>query len=578
MSAYIHSWTDMSTGWVMGLLLVPAGEAYPVGTLPFGNATITLKEQERKYNELPTGWHDAETLTFDIRLTDIPSAATTAVKAKRAASTTSIADTNIVDYARNTWVLYSNRGSGSPTNVEFVGVQSRIFGATYNIEADTYSATIELEDAYAHALKLIKGTDVCDFFANTRTSYATYPYSFTSTYDVTQSAPKPDTLILVDVKGDPHHVRFMTWGEIEDGLMELSRRVMHGITTHTQGTGASVTRNAAMSTVACEFYKATEGATRGKGAALDETTMLIPAFIETDENYVVGGYCSTSDGRGFATYETLWDWYKDMADQFGVRCRYNWSEAGSGATFRWVANMQYDLIKAASSVSVPFGYANGGDTLTVTEGDLTIGYAEARFEGSDEDNAESKFQNQGSRATRSYSAQIKLHNAPSIRGFAEGLSNAEQMWIGGLTDTDRMYFFYGTNEVPTRAHETVRMYYTTTDYIEVTADGSAFTTSKVDFDKLKLAYISMQNEACLHNAVSKFYATAFASEFILGFELTYPIALMQGNAMTAALGDRHAITGTIPTLLSQYAWDSCIVTGVKVNWNEGTSTISYVAV
>lgn len=588
MPNYTHTWTNSASGWTMRLLMVPYDSDLAQTAVPMGLGTVTLGAQEKSFNELPLGMHNAETLTVDIRITDIPSAMATRIKNKISPISTLIFGTDITDYARNVFVLYSNRGSGPPTTVEFCGVQARTFGGEYTKNKGHFDVSIELEDSFAHACKMITGRNVCYYLTLHRATYSDYAYGFTTIYNITQGAPKPDARVLVDVNGDPDHVRFISWVDMQTALGELIRKVMQSYTTRAAGSGNSVAYNGALPSTTVQFYRATEGLTRGLGTQINTTDLLVPAFVEDDNNNVLGGYASTNDARGFTTYETLFDWFRDMSEQFGCKLVYDAYQTGGAGSEVIVYNVNARYIVNAAIVAMEFGRAVTADTYKITESATTLGFAEVRYEGGgDQDVTTSKFLNRGSRSARSFSARVTLHNAPSRIGIVgsggvfdvDGLGiqgDNVSMWSLGFLDTDRLYYFFGTHNIPVRVHETTRMYSSAADYVEVSAAGSALDIKKKNTSQLVIAYTDMQANACLHNCLSEFAVAVFGNEISATFDLEWPIISDGVNVMTSGLGDRHSISGDMPALLSQYDWTTAIVTAVKVDWEKGTSTLSYV--
>ena len=577
MSNYVHTWTSASTGWSMKLLMIPYDSDLSQSAVSMGLGVVTLGTQEKKFNELPVGLQSEETLTVRIRMGDCPTAMQNYIKAKRAPASSTAAGTSVTDYKRNVFVLYSNRGSGSPTTVEFAGVQARTFGGSYAVELGTYSIEIELEDSFAHACKIVTGRNVCEYITTNRNTYTDGAF-FTTVFDITQSNPKPDARILVDVNGDPDRVRFVTWDNIESALIALVHAVMKEFTTHSAGATESLAFSGHIPTKACTFYKATEGATRGLGAAITHTTMLIAGWVDDSSNNPLGGYCHVNDENGFASYETLFDWFKDMAENFGVKLTYQLAQTGGAGSEALYATMTADYIVPTSSTAITFASAGESDTFEFEESVTTLGYCETRWQSRDDkDVTTSKYLNKGSRASRNFTAQVKLHNAPirmTTDFSALGISDA--VFKFGLTETDRIWFYYGTNEVPTRVHETVRINYDSASYIEVSDTASALSIASKNTVLFNNAAGQTQANACLHNALSQLYVTVFGNEDCASYRLKYPIVSLGASCMTSATGARHSITGDVATLMNQYDWTKSIVTGVKVDWEEGISELSYI--
>jgi len=266
-----------------------------------------------------------------------------------------------------------------------------------------------------------------------------------------------------------------------------------------------------------------------------------------------------------------------LSEQFGAQMRYTFAASGSAGNEIISAILYSTYIKATSATTVPFARALLKDEFEFTESETTLGYAEARYVGEEQDVSESKFLNRGSRASRNFSAQVKLHNAPiRSQNNLSTLGETNKVWRYGFTDTDRLWFFFGTYEVPTRVHETTRLYWSASDYVEVSDAASALSITRNDPALFNLAYTSMQAGACLHNCLSQYFVTVFGNESVIGFDLDYALATMTATACTSELGARHNITGGLTSIIDQIDWASCIVTGVKVDWATGTSTLTYV--
>jgi len=589
MPIYRHTWDGPVSGWSYRLDIVPYDDDLSAATttLPAG-AVVEIGEQSFGFDEMPIGLAGPQTLRLTLNFSVLPSALQTRLRNKVSGS------------ARNTFLFWTNRGSGSTYTLEFVGVQAQVASAVYRTEGNgDVTVEYELIDALYHAAVTTTGSE-CFYqsgaVAPSDTTQRRFVFDVAYPTDV-----HGDIYEEVDVSGIASHVCVTT---MADAMNNVLRGVM------TDAINAKATRTANVSSAAtneafdpdqvwsnvaatsCTFYKAAESTTRTAGAALTASSTLLSTHVYNGSTWN-GGIFHPQDKYGWAQAGAVWDVMKDLCETFAVKASYYpvYNAGGGSPYITWTWRFKRMLDQEGSPATLSLNSAL--DYPEVGEGEQSIGKSEVRYEteyGDKLDLTEIVEQTL-SRSDRSFNVEPIMHNNPVTKLWAKDAKDAgffTDFYTLGHYHTNRLFYLSTTNSL-VKAHEKTRIYYGpgASDYVEndsATSQTVAGVSSEYsDSAKAQLLGVhqawcnTVQSEAGLPKTLAEFYRQLFGAEFVVNFDATFPIALGV-EVLPQSVGRVHTLTGTIPTLLSHLPFDACVVTNVACDWGTGESTITYVGI
>lgn len=589
MAIYRSTWDGPVKGWSYRLEIMPYDNNLSAATttLPAGSV-LSVGAHDYAFDEVPVGLAGPHTLKVKLNFSVLPSALQTYLRNK------------VSGNARNTFLFYTNRGSGSTYTLEFCGVQASIASAVYVTEpSGDVSVEYDLVDGLYHAAVTLTGSD-CFYQAGAVAPSDTTNRRFV--FDVGfPSDAYGDIYSEVDVAGIASHVQVTTFADAMNNVLRgsITDRLVARVTRTANASAAAVDEAfdpdqawANVATTACTFYKAADSTTRTTGASLSGSSILLASHIYNGSTWN-GGLFHPQDKYGWAQAGSTWDVMKDLCETFAVKATYYpvYNAGGGSPYISWTWNVKQMRQQSGGTATLDLGDAlNFPD---VGEGEVSIGKSEVRYEtenGDKLDKTELVAQTL-SRSDRSFNVEPIMHNNPVTKLAARRGKDG-----GDYTDFYTLGFYHtntilyeATGGALTKAHETTRVYYgpDVSDYIEATSAASqtveglneeyTAASEKALLGVHQAWCNEVQANAGLPKALASMYQRVLGAEFIANYEAEWPITL-GSEVLPVSLGRVHNVTGTLPTALSHLPFDMSVVTGVSCDWSTGRSTITYVAI
>lgn len=600
MSIYRYS-RQLPNGWNVRLDLLPYNETLS-GTVveqpPYG--IVSIGEQVSEFDELPFGLQKPQTLKIELDWEGLSSDVRTIISTARG--------TNPFSYdARNTWLLFTDRGTNSATwTLEFAGVEDNVDALDLEPTETGYKYNAELVDLAYYTIKTMTGYNV--FFGYTPGDTIPYDEVFDSLETGGVNPTDNQTTIiprLVNMsgakQGGPGY--FYAFASSFEHLMRFFRKscgnylnLLNGRASAwatLQGVNFDVGDDLrTLIECAATFYEQSTTAPRSAGSALTASTAkLVTHISETiDSNAaytnILGGMVSQSDKLSIGREDlSAWDILKRLAETMGVKLSYSFGYDNTTYTSptRPFITVKWNVRRIASPITlsntstsadynVDLNSALSRPSISVRGNNVLKG--EARIEGfSDEDVTEWARVASGTESSRSINVEPIVHNLPTYKDKAvSGIG-----WLrNGLLQTNIVVTRYGMTEKLLKAHETTRIYWgpASNQYIEVSTPASAELPQITNLPLYKITLAERQIRACLPYALVKFYSTVFAEEDSASIELDFDIRNSVAH-LPQSLGARLSFTNGAASTFSSLPWTQALCTSIVTNWGEGTTTAKY---
>lgn len=599
MSIFRYS-RQLPNGWNVRLDLLPYNETLSGSVLeqpPYG--IISIGEQASEFDELPFGLQKPQTLSLELDWQGLSSDVRTVISAGRG--------TNTFGYdARNTWLLFSDRGTNSTTwALEFAGVEDNVDALELEPTDTGYTYNAELVDLAYYNLKTMTGANV--FFGYAPEDATPYREVFDS-IETGGTAPKDNQTSLVNI---PQLISFYqgfteqaaAFRSSFEHLMLYYRQtcgnyfnLIDGRASAwatLQGTNFDIGNDLrTLIETAATFYEQSTTAPRSAGAALTKSTAHLTTHISTTTNAaqafanIVGGLVSSGDKLAMGREDvSAWDILKRLAETLGVKLSYSFgydnttytSPTRPFITVKWnVRRIASPITLANTSTSPDY---NIDLTAAVSRPSISIRgnnvlKAEARVEGfSDEDVTEWARVAKGTESSRSINVEPILNNIPTYKPRTDSGIGWNRI---GYLQTNNIVTRYGATDQLLKAHETTRVYWGpgSTQYVEVSTPASAELPQITNPALYKLTLAERQIRSCLPYALVKFFSTVFAEEDSAAVELEYDLRKSVAF-LPQSLGARVSFTGGAADTFGSLPWTQALCTSISTNWTDGVTTARY---
>lgn len=587
MAIYRKAWTDRSgTKWRYRLDIVPYDETLSGAVTTLSDtvaAFIEVGAVESALDELPYGLEQPKQMSLRMALNKLPSALRTYIRTKQSGT------------ARNLFLYWCDRGTAGVTwTLEFAGVQAKIAGTSYSKADGAMMTTVELVDALQWTMASTTMADALAAWAGSGTRHGTY-------YDVRFNS--------IDRTEAYHDARVSATGWSDGFYTATFNDAVHAVRT---GITAKFTANAARTTNAtlgatgqaadlmdgwlemvnsCTiFYKAADALPRAVSTALTSNTLRIVSDVLDESLAPIGGMMQPGDKYGWAAYESVWDWLKDMCETHNAKATYLIRYAPGGGAPYLYAEWQVTPPKAThSGAAVPQLSTDKrlNEDAEVTETEAGIGKVEVRWESeNDKDVTEVVYNTGAARADRSFNVNLLMHNLPTYKpDYAETSWDNDQadMLSKGFFQTN-IYGYLQTTGEPWKVHEAVRFYSdasTSTLYepaeadapLPIGDDGNAPTN-------WGLWCNAVQNDATTNGGMMRglaaHLATLFGDDDVATVELKWRISDYGADVLNDALGTVHELTGEFATDLPHLGWTTACVVAVTADHANNEATIKYI--
>lgn len=597
MSIYRYS-RELPNGWNVRLDLVPYNETLS-GTVieqpPYG--VINIGEQTSEFDELPFGLQKPQTLKIELDWDGLAPAVRTLLSTARG--------TNPFGYeGRNTWMLFSDRGTAGATySLEFCGVEDNVDALELEPGDNGYVYNAELVDVAYYTMKTLTGYNL--FFGYLPEDSTPYREVFDSIETGGTNPKDNQTAIISRATSNVFGANFAFYGYRSsfDHVMSWVRQVcgnylnlLNGRASAwatLQGTNFDTGNDLrTLIETAAEMYEQNTTSPRSAGAALTKSTAYLTTHISQTNNaaaaytQIVGGIASRGDKLAWGRDDiTAWDVLKRLAETMGVKLSYSFGYDNTTYTSptRPFITVKWNVRRIASPInnsntsdvsdySVDLTTALSRPSISIRGNNVLKG--EARIEGfSDNDVTEWAYVSKGTEASRSINVEPILNNIPTYKSKAlNGVG-----WAGfGYLQTNNVVTRYGTTDQLLKAHEDTKVFWgpVGTQSITVSTPASAELPQITNAGLYKLTLAERQVRSCLPYALVKFYSTVFAEEDSASIELEYDLRGSLGY-LPRSLGARLTFTNGAAATFTNLPWSRAITTSLVTNWTEGTTKARY---
>jgi hypothetical protein len=598
-SIYRYS-RDLPNGWKVRLDLMPYNETLS-GTVveqpPYGVQTIG--DQTSEFDELPFGLQKPQTLKLELDWDGLTSDVRTLLSTARG--------TNPFSYeGRNTWLLFSDRGTNGATyTLEFCGVEDNIDALEFEPNDNGgYTYNAELVDLAYYTLKTMTGYDT--FGGYLPEDSTPYREVFDSLQVGTGGllADNQTAIITNQTSSLFASFSFFAYRSSFENVLERFRLVCGNFMNLLNGRAAAWaalqgsnfdTGNDLRNLIetAVRMYEQDPNEPRKAGAALTRSTAYLTTHISQTNNAadaytkILGGLASRGDKLGWGRDDiTAWDILKRLAETMGVKLSYSFGYDNTTYTspVRPFITIKWNVRRIASPITA----SNTSDTQDYTV-DLTkavtrpsisirgnnVLKAESRIEGfSDQDVTEWAYVRSGTESSRSINVEPALNNIPTYK--SKGSPGVGWAGFGYLMTNNVVTKYSGSSDQLLKAHEDTEVFWGpgSTQKISVSTPASAELPQITNSGLYKLTLAERQMRSCLPYALVRFYARVFSKEDSASIELEYD--LRQSVAyLPQSLGARILFQNGAANTFVSLPWGRAITTSIVTNWTAGITKARY---
>lgn len=560
----------LPNGWNIKLLFIPYDATLQDTAIELPEVCLLeLGEQLAEFDALPFGLCKPQTLKFKLAWTQLPSSVQDYIEA------------NYSGDKRNTWVLYSDRGTAGATYYcEFAGCEDNVEAVELQPLADGgYSYNLELVDIVYHCLKVTTGSNV---FKNKAAQY--------------QAGMTLFQALLVNMTGrNQRHESVNGFGITSvKGVFDIIRTyVSTSLKDNYVRTSASATSLFDNTTVldkifttACELYNCNTDVTPrlAGNTALTTTELFLCTYVNFPSlsTAPMGGLYSRPDNYGWGRSDvTIYDVIRDLCEAFGVKVSY-YLEEETSPTKRIIVKFVVRRIASsrdyANDVDTPDVTLSISDSLerpSVTKRGENISKMEVRYETSNtEDAVEIVRIQQGARASRSINIEPIVHNVPVFM--------KDYHKIGGRSETlkqTNLICFRKDNGTAVKVHEDTKYWYgpKSTQWVKVSTTASREPVLvKADLSNeplYKASLAAMQAQSSMTAGLCLLGLHAFGNEGNALVEMSFDYRTSD-KLLTGYLASRHELTDDAVDLFN-LPWAYALPTSISVDWYSSVTKIKY---
>lgn len=498
---------------------------------------------------------------------------------------------------RNTWWLWTDRGTNGATYyLEFVGCEETSEGVDLEPgPGDTYEYSVELVDAFYHAMKTCTGYEM--FRTVTPTSSQT----------PTRGDSKLFNILVTDERARNVYQQSLSFGDTMVSADDLIALFCQGVSAFmnakymrspTSGypnysiLGASTLQP--VFTSALELKSSTvTGLPRTTDTTLTGSTMFLNWRVTSGP--VIGGLSSDIDKYGWGRKDiTPWDILHDLAETMGVKISYefqfsapynsvvvscNVRRVGSTLTYGDSSTNAYDVRLGADKML---------ERAKIVKRGSGIQKAEVQYETEFDEDAKAVMRiASATRGSRSMNIEPIVHNIPTYQSNSDDPRGR----YGPPLQTNQIYSRRSNLQTYVLAHENTRYRYlpgASGAYVEATTTAGATPIQHKDDNEnvgeYRLQLNAIQVGATMQTALAKFAVWVFGAEQNAIAETKWNL-LHTTEAMPHKLGAVHDLsyaqdggsggTSYLESTFDEMTWGRCILTRCAVNYLTGECAVTY---
>jgi len=496
-------------------------------------------------------------------------------------------------YRRNTWYLYTDRGTNGATyTLEFVGCEDNIEALELQpLDNGMFGYNVELVDACYFWLKTITGADVWP-------GNATSQPSEVNVWQIKLPGSDVEQLHLLGAVG--LNGTFVKMVDLLDQYNNTSVNFTSRI-THCAAAGGNFDYGNKLKdifTQAVSWYAPANitslPRTAGVSSLAKDEVWVCSAIYPNNSTTAVGGLFSSQDKYGIANANTsAYDVLRDFCEQSAVRVGYRFTYTGSaGATqIRVVFDVKTITEgRDASGSDESLALTSALTYSNITKRGDNILKAEVRFETeSDRDATDIVKIERGARASRSYNIEPRLHNMPVH--IAD--TNPDRKWPlfkAPMKQTNQMYVRGNYYSAPNgnqsnfiKLHEKTAIRYGLGggENISVNVTSLEYPAGATDFPtntEKQASYYLKLNDSQVNSSLSAALCTlllhVFANENNAIVEVEWPLKLST-KLMPDYVTGKYTLTGGAATEFTTINWSKAMPTSISVDLMTGKATHRY---
>lgn len=494
---------------------------------------------------------------------------------------------------RNTWLVFSNRGSGSPTTLEFAGCEPALNDNkfVYDSELNGELYEVNLVDLLYASLSAVSGKDVITAGATNTTARHSdsnlYPVLWDLNFgtvkrsDAYQSARLEDTDYTTNFR-ITNIATYWDWltEAISRAAADVGNRTATPVNSWLREAGGSYLSDLLIS-AGVRFWAAKHDTypRATDGVINNAANLFVVAEVYNEDGDCVGGLLSEGDKYSIGSYESAYDYLRDYVETALARASYSFVYGLSGGSHYVGIKWNIAVCKFISG-----GTLSLDDAVDLSDVEPSgIARAEVRASYNSDSNIIEYRANSGStRTDKSYTIQCNLFsNAPSVLPDRKKSADMDSSVFPakpfqdairkGLTETNILMTC--TGNTPLRCHEYTQVYYSATGNATASTAVSAEPPSTSDFNIADL-YAVWCNEVQKNATVCRALADALVAGFgttMYKTEATFLASSVPISKVTVgALQDGWTFTGARTTRLANIGWSDANVTGVEYNFSMHT--------
>lgn len=555
-----------------------------------------------EFDGLPYGLMNAKTQTFKLLWNSLPSALQGYLKNGY----------DSVTGARNIWMLFSDRGTNAVTwTMEYAGTEDNIEALELEpLGNGQFAYSTDLVDLVYYAMKTLTAQQAYDA--------TVLPDRWVNKLRMRHVEPvnlgggvSYQGLQIFDLStiGAFAELKDMAW--VAQAVPIAMRAISWPLLVRTSfaGPGGPTPLDANITSVpyaACKLYAVDDVRENIITQPFPEqdprSAPVSKAYIVhsiTRSNIKIGGLSAPNDQYALcADTESAYDVFRQLCEQFGVKVTYDMAYVATVGSENITVSWNVETIlqgrgKASnddtSNATLSLNNAIGTSSLIIRGENILK--SEVRYETeSENDITELAKIAQGSRGSRSFNVEMRVHNNTIRLRIPKGSSNTSTAPF----EATNLIFLLDEYTVPASAksidfaimpHAKTRYVYGpgASDYVQLayTTAGNAYlfdmngVNSSIDKAQEYLTWLqTWQLNGGMPATLCEFLLHVFGNENNARLSVTWPMTISE-YVMPHMLGSRHTLTGTMASTFDQVVWSQAIVTGVSFDWNAGTSEVTY---
>jgi hypothetical protein len=581
----------MPNGWQVRLDMISYDGAFGDTIVPLPEVVLLeMGELTAEFDSLPYGLMNPATFSFRLIWDQLPSGAGSIQEYIEQGYD----ETSPGIYTRNTWYLYTDRGTNGATwTLEFAGCEDNVEALELQpLDNGMFSYNVELVDIVYYWLKTKSGYDIFNGIGTlVDADRNAWQIKLVGSglfereqlhefWSINASAKFINIYDVLDAYADSGGAwntalsHSVISGNFDYGN-NLRKVLTHAVDWFPPANLTSLPRNA------------------GSTALTNQELWVVATITPNGQTTPIGGMLVQQDKYGIANANvSAYDVLRELCEQSGVRVGYRFEVSGSGGTTAIRAIFDVKRITEgrdhASNVDATLSLSSALTYSSITKRGDNILKAEVRFEtDSDRDATDIVKVQRGARASRSMNIEPILHNMPvHIQD-----NNPDDTWPrfkAPIKQTNQLYVrgsYYGApNGVANqfiKVHEKTRINYSSSQYVEVDPDGLKNPVKATDFrtnSATQATYFLQINDCqvngCITAALCNLLLTVFSNENNAIVEVEWPLSI-SSKVMTDYIAGKFELTDQAALKFGNISWDKAMPVSISVDLVGAKATHRY---